>query len=88
MIEATSELTTTEGTKIDLLKDVKVRDNSNEEIKATVEGVYSFDTAGTYNLKYIATDSSGNKTEKEFKLKVIKKITKSTTTSKNTKEIK
>lgn len=74
-IEYKKELSTTEGTKIDLLKDVKVSDNSKEEIKATIEGDYNFDKEGTYNLKYVAIDSSNNKIEEEFTLKVNKKPT-------------
>lgn len=80
-IEYESELSTTQGTEIDLLKDVKVSDNSNEEIKATIEGTYNFDKEGTYNLKYVAVDSSNNKIEKEFVLKVNKKRTTSTNNS-------
>lgn len=80
-IEAENELSTTQGTEIDLLKNVKVSDNSKEEIKATIEGNYDFNNEGTYNLKYIAVDSSNNKVEKEFVLKVNKK---KTTTSSNT----
>ena len=41
-IEYSKDLSTTVGTEIDLLKDVKVTDNSLEEIKATVEGEYDF----------------------------------------------
>lgn len=69
-IEYQKELTTTAGTEIDLLKDVKVSDNSNEEIKATIDGTYDFNNEGTYNLKYVAVDSSNNKKEEEFTLKV------------------
>ena len=84
-IEYQKELSTTVGTEIDLLKDVKVSDNSLEEIKATVEGEYDFNKEGTYTLKYIASDSSNNKAEEEFTLKVNKKEErKSTTTSQNT----
>lgn len=71
-IEYTKELSTNVGTKVDLLKGVKVSDNSNEEITATIEGDYNFDNEGTYNLKYVAVDSSNNKTEEEFTLKVNK----------------
>ncbi len=71
-IQYTKELSTNVGTKIDLLKNVKVSDNSKEEIKATIEGDYNFDNEGTYNLKYVAVDSSNNKTEEEFTLKVNK----------------
>lgn len=74
VIEYNKELSTTSGNKIDLLKDVKVTDNSNEDIKATVEGEYDFNTVGTYTLKYVAIDSSNNKTEEEFTL-IIKNIT-------------
>lgn len=75
VIEYQKELSTTEGTSIDLLKDVKVSDNSKEEIQASVEGEYNFDNVGTYNLKYVAIDSSNNKKEEEFTLKVNKKPT-------------
>ena len=81
VIEYQKELSTTVGTEIDLLKDVKVTDNSKEEIKATVEGEYDFNKEGTYTLKYVATDSSNNKAEEEFTLKVNKKEEKKTTTT-------
>ncbi len=71
-IEYQKELSTNVGSKIDLLKGVKVIDNSKEEIKATIEGDYNFDSEGTYNLKYVAVDSSNNKKEEEFILKVNK----------------
>ncbi len=83
VIEYQKELTTTVGTTIDLLKNVKVTDNSLEEIKATVEGDYDFNKEGTYNLKYVASDSSNNKKEEEFTLKVNKKEEKKTTTTNN-----
>lgn len=76
-IEYKKKLSTTEGTEIDLLKDVKVNDNSKENIKATIEGSYDFNKVGTYNLKYIAIDSSNNKTSEEFTLNVKKKQAKS-----------
>lgn len=74
-IEYQKELSTTINKKIDLLKGVKVSDNSKEEIKARVEGEYDFKKEGTYNLKYVAIDSSNNKKEEEFTLKVNKKST-------------
>lgn len=66
-------LSITEGETIDLLKDVKVVDNSNEEIKATVIGNYNFNVVGEYDLKYSAEDSSHNKVEEPFTLVVNKK---------------
>ena len=68
-----SELTTEVGTKIDLLKDVEVTDNSKEEIEAEVEGDYDFNKEGEYKLYYVAKDSSGNVKKEEFTLKVNKK---------------
>ena len=66
-------LSTTVGTKIDLLKNVSAKDNSGEKIKVTVEGKYDFDKTGTYKLKYVAKDSSGNETIKDFTLTVKEK---------------
>lgn len=70
-ISAKEEVSTSVGNKIDLLKDVKVTDNSGEEIKAKVMGDYDIDKAGEYKLKYEAMDSSDNKSEFEFVLKVM-----------------
>lgn len=66
------ELTTKVGKKIDLLENVVVKDNSNENITAVVVGEYDFNKEGTYNLKYVAKDSSENIAEEEFTLKVLK----------------
>lgn len=74
-IEYKEELSTTKGKKIDLLKNTKVSDNSKEKIKATVEGEYDVNKEGSYKLKYVATDSSNNKIEKEFTLNVTKSAT-------------
>ena len=68
-----TELSTTEGNSIDLLKDVKAWDNSMENINVSISGTYNFNTPGKYNLKYVAEDSSHNKTEKDFVLVVNKK---------------
>ena len=71
VIEFNKELSTTSGNKIDLLKDVKITDNSNEEIKATVEGEYDFNKVGSYNLKYVAVDSSNNYLGNETQRQVV-----------------
>ena len=67
------ELSTEEGIEIDLLKDVIVADNSNEKIKANIEGYYDFNKPGTYNLTYIAKDSSNNESRENFTLTVKEK---------------
>ena len=84
-IEYKEEITTYIGNEIDLLKNVKANDNSNEEINVTIEGNYDFNKLGTYKLNYIAIDSSNNKTSKEFTLKVLEKPTTNNPTSKTSK---
>ncbi len=80
-IECKDKLSTTKGKKIDLLEGVVVKDNSLEEIKASVIGEYDIDKVGTYKLQYKAVDSSNNETLKDFEL-VVKKNT--TTVASNT----
>lgn len=71
VIEYKNEISTYIGNDIDLLKDVKVSDNSLEEIKIVVIGEYDIKKEGEYKLKYEAKDSSNNKEEVDFVLKVI-----------------
>ena len=73
IIEYKKELETVVGEKIDLLKDVKAIDNSNEKINVSIEGSYDTNKEGIYQLKYIAVDSSNNKKEESFSLMVKKK---------------
>ena len=72
-IQYNKEITTTLGTTIDLLKGVEAKDNSNEQISVSIDGIYDFNKVGEYNLKYVAIDSSNNKIEGNFILKVEKK---------------
>ena len=64
-------LETPVGSEIDLLAGVTATDNSGEVIAVTVEGTYDFGTVGEYPLKYVAADSSANKTEEAFVLSVV-----------------
>ena len=73
VISYSKKLSTTVGTKINLLNGVSALDDSAEEIKVTVEGDYSFDKAGVYTLYYVASDSSGNEAKEEFTLTVNEK---------------
>lgn len=73
VITFNKELIVEEGNSIDLLKDVKISDNSNEFIEPSIEGKYDFNTPGEYNLFYIAKDSSGNETKESFTLIVKEK---------------
>ncbi len=72
-IAFSDNLTTEEGTEIDLLKNVNATDNSNEDIKVEVSGEYNFKKPGIYNLTYIAQDSSNNIAAENFTLTVKEK---------------
>lgn len=82
VISFEKELTTEEGKEIDLYKNVSATDNSKEIIAVKVEGDYDFDKVGTYNLKYIAKDSSNNIKEEQFVLNVTAKKTNISSTPK------
>lgn len=72
-IEYSDKLSTNVGTEINLLEGVKASDNSNEDIEVIIEGEYDFNKEGTYELYYVAKDSSGNEKREKFMLEVIKK---------------
>ncbi len=69
-IEGAEEQEIMVGEEIKFLSDVTVKDNSGENIIPTIEGDYNINKAGEYQLLYVAVDMSGNRTEKEFVLKV------------------
>ncbi len=73
VISYSKKLSTTVGTKINLLNGVSALDDSTEEITVTVEGDYDFDKVGVYTLYYVAKDSSGNEAKEEFTLTVNEK---------------
>ena len=62
-----------QGEEIDLINNSLCADNFDAKPNCEVVGEYDINTIGEYNLKYIATDSSNNKTEKNFTLTVYKK---------------
>ena len=70
VIEFKKEIVVTLGDEVDLLKDVKVSDNSLEELKASVSGDYDLKKVGNYKLKYKVKDKSGNEALEEFTLVV------------------
>lgn len=78
--------------EIDLLKDIKTADNSLNKVKLNIEGEYSLEKEGIYNLKYVATDAAGNTASKDFTLTVkaknAPKIAEIGTTSKGYKTTK
>ena len=60
-------------TNIDLVNSFLCADNYDKRPNCYIEGYYNIEEIGEYNLKYIAIDSSNNKTEKKFTLTVYKK---------------
>ena len=77
-------VSTTEGTKIDLINKFIAGDNYDNTPKKEIIGEYDFNKIGTYSLTYKITDSSENETERSFKLIVKERPkTKTTTTSSN-----
>lgn len=87
-IEGVKDITITEGEDIDLLKEITVKDNSNDKVSVKVEGTYDTNKSGEYILSYQATDKSGNKETKEFKLIVKeKKKTKANASTSTTENV-
>ena len=65
-------------------------DNYDDNPKCKIEGVYDSNTVGTYDMKFIATDSSGNEASKDFTLNVYEPVKKdnNNTTSNSTNIVK
>ena len=72
-IEFKNSISITEGEKVDLLKNVKAKDNSREDIKVEVVGDYDINKPNKYELYYVAKDSSNNEKKEKFTLEVKKK---------------
>ena len=51
-------------------------DNHDKDVKRVLEGEYDLGKVGTYKAKYIATDLSGNSSEKELTINVVETIPK------------
>ena len=77
------------GSKDTLLDDILCGDNYDNSPKCEIIGDYDLNTEGNYTLKFKATDSSNNITEKDFTLKVYEPVqTKSDNSTKTKEEIK
>lgn len=92
LVLISSSYSTNKGENVNLVDKALCADNYDKRPDCKVEGEYNVNKVGTYNLKYIATDSSNNTTTKSFKL-VVKEKPKKTNTSnastpKNTVSIK
>ena len=71
IIMGTNTKKTTKGKKINLVNKYMCGDNHDDKPNCYIEGEYDINKVGTYNLKYVAKDSSGNKSTKNIKLKVV-----------------
>jgi len=72
-INGVNNITIYVNNTVDLLKNIKVTDNSIEDVNIKVIGEYDIKKVGEYKLSYVATDKSGNETVKDFKLVVKEK---------------
>lgn len=60
----------TKGSENKLTDKILCGDNYDSKPKCEIKGEYNLDVVGSYNLEFVATDSSGNTTRKDFVLKV------------------
>ena len=60
-------------------------DNYDKKVERHIEGFYDLGTVGTYNVKYVATDSSSNKVEKDLTINVVEKINNNSLSNSNNK---
>ena len=72
IIEGVSNIEVYVNDKVDFYKNIKITDDSKDEITKEVVGEYDLSKKGEYNLKYVIKDKN-NTTEKEFKLIVKEK---------------
>ncbi len=59
------------GQTIDLLPYAVVVDDLDDHIILKMEGEFDYKTVGTYPVKFVAVDASGNRSEASFTLKVV-----------------
>jgi len=73
--------TITKGTDKDFLNSIISGDNYDNNPTRKIIGEYDKNQIGTYKLSYYISDSSGNETIKDFKVKVIEKSNSSNSTT-------
>lgn len=61
---------------IDFINDFFCADNHDKDVERKLQGDYDLGTIGTYKAKYIATDISGNSSEKDITIDVVETIPK------------
>ena len=78
-VKFSEEVSFQEGDSIELEKVFDAKDYS--EVKITVEGEVDTNKPGDYKVVFVATDESGNKTEKECTIKITENTKESQTTA-------
>ena len=72
-LSVSSSVTLYRGSEYNFCDKISYVDNYDKEVSCNIEGDIDFNVIGTYNLKYILTDSSNNKTEKDLVVNIINK---------------
>lgn len=65
-IDGVKDITIYVNNDVDLLKNIKVTDNSHDTVDIKVDGEYNLKKVGEYKLSYVATDKSNNETKKNL----------------------
>ena len=86
LVLISSSYTVYNGSNTDLVNKAICADNYDKKPNCYIEGVYDINKNGTYKLKYIAIDSSNNKTIKDFTLYVKDKPKNNNTNNNSTKQ--
>ncbi len=77
-----SSYTYTKGSNDNLVDKIFCADNYDKRPNCFIEGVYDFNKIGEYDLKHVAIDTSDNRVEHNFKLKIVKPSKSTDNTSK------
>ena len=85
-VPSTKTLYVNEGNEESLTKKVSYADNYDTKPDLKIEGNVNFNEIGTYKIKYIITDQSGNKTTKDTVIQVKEKVKKEDSENKDDEE--
>lgn len=84
--QSTKNLYVNEGNEESLTKKVSYADNYDKKLDFKIEGNVNFNEIGTYKIKYVITDSSGNKATKDTVVNVKEKPKKEDTENEDEEE--
>ena len=79
-VDNVKDITVNVNNKVDFYKNLKITDNSNQDVTKEIKGSYDLSKTGTYELQYVIKDESGNETTKDFRL-IVKNATATINTS-------